>query len=296
LNLQRDENMLWWVIPGVLAGMPMPFVHSERRLNRGGALNAYDDELPILYSAGIRAVVSLLNIPSDAAVFESAGFAYLSLPVPDGGAPTMGQAFQFTEFVNRHRSLQRPVAVHCQAGLGRTGTMLATYLISQGDDAKTAINRIRAVKNAAIETPRQIQFLEAFARGGLKTIRFEGEMLPKWAQLLEVAARICSVSGETQRWFSRFTNSPGVDDSRTIILQSEILLSAIRQQKSLLIYQLESRHDHGQALQIIAAWEYSLETMIQQARSKKTCSWQIDGVEETGGGDFGEGDITLRRV
>jgi hypothetical protein len=30
---------LWWLIPDVLAGMPMPYIHPERRLNRGGALN-----------------------------------------------------------------------------------------------------------------------------------------------------------------------------------------------------------------------------------------------------------------
>ena len=51
----------------------MPFIHPERRLNRGGLLTAYEDELPALYAAGIRAVVSLLNIPSDTAVYEALG-------------------------------------------------------------------------------------------------------------------------------------------------------------------------------------------------------------------------------
>ncbi len=41
MNTQQKTGFLWWVIPGVLAGMPMPFVHPERRLNSGGALNAY---------------------------------------------------------------------------------------------------------------------------------------------------------------------------------------------------------------------------------------------------------------
>jgi len=50
------------------------------------------------------------------------------------------------------------------------------------------------------------------------------------------------------------------------------------------------------AIPVIAGWEYALETMIQEARGKKTCSWQVEGDEETGGGDFGDGDITLRRV
>jgi atypical dual specificity phosphatase len=159
---QRD-NLLWWVISGVLAGMPMPFVHPERRLARGGTLNAFDDELSALHSAGVRAVVSLLNIPSDGPVFESAGFKFLCLPVPDGGAPTMVQAAEFVRFVAEQRAVLRPVAVHCEAGLGRTGTMLAIYLISQGETVEAAIRRVRAVEKVAVETVRQIQFLEQFA-------------------------------------------------------------------------------------------------------------------------------------
>ena len=113
-------DLLWWIIPGVLAGMPMPFVHLDRRLNLGGPLNAFEDDLPVLYSAGVRAVVSLLNIPSDASVYESAGFSFLCLPVPDGGAPTADQASEFVRFVREQHAAQRPVAVHCEAGLGRT--------------------------------------------------------------------------------------------------------------------------------------------------------------------------------
>ena len=160
----QKNSLWWWVIPGVLAGMPMSFIHPERRLNAGGALNAYEDELPDLYSAGVRAVVGLLNIPSDAAVFESAGFAFLCLPVPDGGAPTLEQATEFVRFVTEQRTAQRPVAVHCEAGLGRTGTMLSVYLIAQGDNAEAAIRRIREVEKVAVETSRQIQFLEQFAQ------------------------------------------------------------------------------------------------------------------------------------
>jgi len=121
-------------------------------------------------------------------------------------------------------------------------------------------------------------------------------LLPAWAQLLDLAAGMCPVSEETRGWFSRFANSAGVADGRTITLQSEILLTAIRQQKAALLNQLErTRADH-QGPRIIAAWEYSLETMIQTARSKKTCSWKIDGVAEADDNDRGDGNITLRRV
>lgn len=134
-------------------------------MNGGGNLDAYDDELKDLNLAGVRAVVSLLNIPTDAAVFESADFTFLCLPVLDGHGPTMEQASRFVQFVTEQRAAHRPVAVHCEAGLGRTGTMLAVYLISQGESAEAAISRIRGVESSAVETPRQIQFLQEFAGG-----------------------------------------------------------------------------------------------------------------------------------
>ncbi len=143
--------------------MPMPYIHPERRLAGRGALTDFEDELSALHSFGVRAIVSLLNIPSDAPVYESAGFVFLCLPVPDGGGPTIEQAAEFVRFVDEQRAGRRPVSVHCEAGLGRTGTLLAAYLISQGDSADRAIGKVRAAESAAIETPRQEQFLKAYA-------------------------------------------------------------------------------------------------------------------------------------
>ena len=130
----------------------------------------------------------------------------------------------------------------------------------------------------------------------LKTIWFEGEMLPNWAQLLDAAARLCPVSEETRSWFSRFTNSSGVDDARTVVAQVEILQCALRENRRAIITELERTRGDGQAARIFAAWEYALETMTQQAAPQKTCSWTVEDIEDTGEGDFGGGDITLRRV
>jgi atypical dual specificity phosphatase len=143
--------------------MPMPFIHPNRRLNFGGPLNTYNDELPELYSAGVRAVVSLLNIPSDALVYETAGFNFLCLPIPDGDAPTVDQAQHFIRFVDEVRILKQAIAVHCEAGLGRTGTMLAAYLIAQGETAENAIALVRNKEPVAVETTKQIGFLKQFA-------------------------------------------------------------------------------------------------------------------------------------
>src|SRR5262245_10620913 len=146
MSNNRQSGLLWWLIPGVLACMPMPFIQPDRRMAGGGSLKDFDDELSVLYSAGIRAVVSLLNTPSDASVYESAGFSFLCLPVPDGSAPTFEQAAEFVRFVDHQRASKRPVAVHCAAGIGRTGTLIAAYLIAEGESAAGGIQRVRAVQ------------------------------------------------------------------------------------------------------------------------------------------------------
>jgi atypical dual specificity phosphatase len=157
------NHLLRWVIPETLAGMPMPYVHPDRRMNHGGALEDYVDDLAVLHCAGIRGVVSLLNLPGDESVYQSAGFSFLCLPIPNGGAPTFDQAVRFVSFAEEKLSKKQAIAVHCEAGLGRTGTMLAVYLISIGKTASEAIHTIRAIEKSAIETDSQIQFLEHYA-------------------------------------------------------------------------------------------------------------------------------------
>jgi hypothetical protein len=77
----------------------------------------------------------------------------------------------------------------------------------------------------------------------LKTIWFDGEMLPNWAQLLDAAARLCPVSEGTRRWFSRLTNSSGVDDTRTIVAEAKILQDALRETREAIINQLLGREE-----------------------------------------------------
>ena len=153
---------LWWAIDGELAGMGIPYLDPDRRLNPGSALEAYPDELPALHQAGVRAVVCLLNIPGDREVFEAAEFEFRCFPIKDGQAPTMEQASEFVDFVDSCRVRNLPVAVFCEAGIGRTGTMLAAYLIHLGMSATEAIARLRAREPSAVETMNQIRFLMDF--------------------------------------------------------------------------------------------------------------------------------------
>ncbi len=130
----------------------------------------------------------------------------------------------------------------------------------------------------------------------LKTIHFEGEVLPRWAQLLDLAAKLCPVPEETRRWFSRFTNFSAQDDAKTVLTQCEILKKGIQEHVEAIKTELQRQPDDQQPSQICAAWIYALDTMIQQASSKKNCVWEIEEEARDEKDDPGGGDVKLRRV
>lgn len=137
--------------------------------------------------------------------------------------------------------------------------------------------------------------MSATSHENLRAIRFEGELLPNWAQLLDVAARLCPVSDEVRHWFSRFTTGSGVDDARTVLNYCGALRASIVEHRESIATELSRTRDGGQPSHIFGAWMYALDTMIQQAQSKKTCAWTIEGAA-VATDDSDGGDIALRRV
>ncbi len=130
-----------WLIEGEIAGMAKP------------ASTVSDFEF--LKNNNIDAIVSLSEFPLDENLVEEFGFEVKHIPVRDFESPRMEQIQDFLKFAKEIRTDGKKLVVHCDAGAGRTGTMLACYLVSKGYDAAKAIEEVRRKRPGSIETPGQ---------------------------------------------------------------------------------------------------------------------------------------------
>jgi atypical dual specificity phosphatase len=132
-------------MPRVLAGMARP-----------GVSGPLAEDLQFLKSEGIGAILSLSEDPLEIAALDSDGLMYLHVPVTDFTAPTIEQIELCVEFIQRMANEERrPVAAHCGAGCGRTGTVLACYFVKCGKTADDAIEITRSARPCSIETEGQ---------------------------------------------------------------------------------------------------------------------------------------------
>lgn len=133
-----------WVENNVIAGMAFP---------NYAAIQA-------LKAKGINCVVTLTDEASLPANWFDPSIENIRIPIQDFSAPTIGQVNQVLLKIAGKRAV-----VHCAGGLGRTGTLLACWLVKNKNmTALQAIKRIRDLRPDSIETKEQEEFIKQFEK------------------------------------------------------------------------------------------------------------------------------------
>ena len=122
------------------------------------------DDLRWLRRNGIDVLVSLTESPLPRHWVNDAGLFAVAVPVPDMESPTDRQLDHVLATIRKANASGMGVAVHCAAGLGRTGTVLAAYFVAAGLPAREALMRVRDLRPGSVETADQEWAVERYAR------------------------------------------------------------------------------------------------------------------------------------
>ncbi|WP_049622285.1 ATP-binding cassette domain-containing protein [Frateuria defendens] len=146
----RGPTGFHWLVPGQLAGCPMP-----------GVVAPLDHDLALLRAMGVTLLINLTERELPAEALARHRLRSYGLTIEDRRAPPLLWAKLLLVKMKAFIREGEVLAVHCLAGLGRTGTILGAWLIREGLTADEALRRLRVVEPGFVQTQEQEDLLHA---------------------------------------------------------------------------------------------------------------------------------------
>lgn len=145
---------LWRKVHGKLTKRPTNFSWLLDNKLAGCGMPTSVEELKWIQDQGIKSIVTMTETALPQAWIKNVN--YLHIPTEDLSAPDMEKIDSVVDFIHQRLECDVPVMVHCAAGIGRTGTILACYLIKyQNHSAKNAIDKVRKKRPGSVQSESQ---------------------------------------------------------------------------------------------------------------------------------------------
>ena len=121
------------------------------------------EEIKWLVDGGVKSIVTVREESLDDDWIKNIN--YLHIHSNDMGVPEFEDLVKAVDFIHQRITNNEPVMVHCLAGLGRTGTILACYLIKyQKLSADDSIQKVRESRPGSIQSFPQEEIIFQFEK------------------------------------------------------------------------------------------------------------------------------------
>jgi len=152
---QVENGDFNWIIPDKFIAMCSPTTVAKR--SDSVITHTPEYYVPYFKVNNVKCIIRLNSVEYDKMSFIKAGFKHYEMLFADGTVPPVSIVEQFLDVVE---NTSGAVAVHCKQGLGRTGTLIACYIMKHYNlSAAETIAFIRIQRPGSVVGPQQ-DFLE----------------------------------------------------------------------------------------------------------------------------------------
>ena len=154
---------VWRKVHGTITGRPDRFSWLIENKLAGSAIPTSIEEVKWLLEQGVKSIVTVREEPLDESWIKDVN--YLHVLSNDMGVPEFDDLVHAVDFIHRRVTNNEPVLVHCLAGMGRTGTVLACYLVKyQNMSADEATQKVREERSGSIQSYPQEEIIFQFEK------------------------------------------------------------------------------------------------------------------------------------
>ena len=154
---------VWRKVHGTVTGRPDKFSWLIKNKLAGSGIPTSINEVQWVLDQGIKSVVTIREEPLDESWTRDIN--YLHVLSNDMGVPEFDDLIHAVDFIHSRITSNEPVLVHCLAGMGRTGVILACYLVKyQNMSADEATQKVRKERPGSIQSYPQEEIIFQFEK------------------------------------------------------------------------------------------------------------------------------------